>query len=69
MHSLTRSLILTSVEKSEALKSTESTLTGLHEEASPSRESRALAFILRLIKRERTKIEKSVNTVTYLMTL
>jgi VCBS repeat-containing protein len=69
MYSLTRSVILTAVEKAQAIKSAEAELSSMSDSVEPSRESRALNFIIRVMKRERAKIEKSVNAVTYLMTL
>lgn len=69
MYSLTRSVVLTAVEKAQAIKSAEVELSSMSDSVEPSRESRALNFIIRVMKRERAKIEKSVNAVTYLMTL
>lgn len=69
MYSLTRSVVLTAVEKAQAIKSAEAELSSMSDSVELSRESRALNFIIRVMKRERAKIEKSVNAVTYLMTL
>lgn len=69
MYSLTRSIVLTAVEKAQAIKSAEAELSSMSNSVEPSRESRALNFIIRVMKRERAKIEKSLNTVTYIMTL
>lgn len=58
LHTLTRSLILESVEKATTLKETESNLSTMSDAIDAPRESRALEFIIRLMKRERAKIEK-----------
>jgi hypothetical protein len=65
---ITRSL-LTVTQKSEALENANADITIMQSLDVPSRESRALAYIIRLIQRERTKIEKSVEVVRYLMSI
>lgn len=69
MHSITRSLILSASQKSEVLQGAQSDLTTLRSLDVPSRESRALAYILRLISRERVKINQGVEVVKYLLSL
>ena len=58
MDTITRTIVLSALEKSEALASTEKKLSVLESTIVPSRESRALAYLIRIMKRERTKIEK-----------
>ena len=69
MYSLTRSLILTSIEKSEAIELAEENLSEVHSSITPSYESKALAYIIRLIKREKTKIKKGTTVVGYLLSI
>jgi Bacterial cadherin-like domain/Bacterial Ig domain len=68
MQEITRSL-LSVTQKSEALENANTDITALQSLDAPSRESRALAYIIRLVQRERAKIEKSVEVITYIMTL
>lgn len=69
MHSITKSLVLAAAEKSEVLKSTESTLQDVYSQGIPKYESSALSYIIRLVKRERMKIKKNVNIVGYLLSI
>jgi hypothetical protein len=69
IHGITLSLILSAAQKSEALQGARSDVSVLQAVDVPSRESRALAYILRLMTRERSKIEKSVEVIRYIMSL
>lgn len=69
IHGITLSLILSAAQKSEALQGARSDVSVLQAVDVPSRESRALAYILRLMTRERSKIEKSVEVIKYIMSL
>jgi len=61
MHTVARSMILSSIEKSETLKATEKDIEKLQQETTLTRESRALSYILRLMRKERVKIERTLN--------
>lgn len=69
IQNITRSLILLAPQKSEALQGAYSDATTLQTLNVPSRESRALAYIIRIMQRERVKIEKSVEVMKYIMSL
>jgi Bacterial Ig domain len=69
MRSITRSLILSASQKSETLSTAQTDLVSLQSADVPSRESRALDYIIRLIKRERSKIESGVEFIRYVMSL
>jgi hypothetical protein len=69
LYTLTRSVILESVEKAEALQDTEIDLNSINNTIETSRESRALEYIIRLISRERVKINQGVEVVKYLLSL
>ncbi len=65
---ITRSL-LSVTQKSEALENANADITIMQSLDIPSRESRALTYILRLISREHVKIKQGVEVVKYLMSL